>query len=137
MALTAEQLAILKATIAGNKPKYGGHSHEVQAKLYNTVEDRANVDRTDATRDQLQRAVVASEYLALTVAQRQLWADLLAIAPIHVGDTAIQAQAFAIWTNGSTTRTNLIALAKKTATDREADGLPFVTTSDVADSEKV
>ncbi len=61
-----------------------------------------------------QKAVVGTEYLALSAAQRDLWDILISSAAvgddIPLDDTNIRDQLIQIWVGGTTTRTNLLAL---------------------------
>lgn len=64
----------------------------------------------------LVNAVVAAEYNALTQPARDLWRDILTVGAtqgVRLNDTGIVALVLAIWP-ASATRTNLVALQKRT-----------------------
>ena len=69
----------------------------------------------------LQNEVVASEYLVLSQAQRDLWNILLnaTTGVVYVSNTNIRSQFLAIWSAGTTTRANLAALQTRQAARSE------------------
>ncbi len=70
---------------------------------------------------QLQAAVVASEYEAVTItdAERRMWSDLLRLPRIPVKNANIRGQVLAIWAAGTTTRSNLGNLQSRTGSRAE------------------
>ena len=61
------------------------------------------------TAAQLQQAVTASEYVALTAVQRDLWDAVLtaAVAGVSISNAAIRLQVAHVWSAGTTTRGTL------------------------------
>jgi hypothetical protein len=103
---------------------YAGMTDFEAAVALNTVGltgQTVSVASVDATL--IQSAVVGSEYLALTAAQRDLWAALLQAASggagVPVIDLDIRGQVLAIWGPGTVTRANLGALQTRSASRAE------------------
>jgi hypothetical protein len=72
----------------------------------------------------LQQQIVASEYLAISAGQRDLWNALLtttaAYGTLAISNTLIRTQIGAVWSAGTTTRSNLSNLQIRSATRAEA-----------------
>jgi hypothetical protein len=77
------------------------------------------INRNDISAKELMAAVVLAEYTALTQANRDLWQALLTIAPLDAQDTQTRTTVGAIFGTGTTTRTNLQALASRTGSRAE------------------
>lgn len=75
----------------------------------------ASVTPTD-----LQSAVIATEYLALIEAERDLWQALLSVERVEVRNQNIRDQVTSIWAPGTTTLINLSALQTRSASRAEA-----------------
>ena len=69
----------------------------------------------------LQSVVVASEYAVISGGQRDLWNAILAAAVngVPISNTVIRGQVAQVWSAGTTTRTNLLALDTRTGTRAE------------------
>ena len=72
----------------------------------------STVERSVVTALTLQQQVVAAEYLVLSAAARELWNALLTTAAvgIAISNTLIRGQAAAVFSAGTTTRSNFVAL---------------------------
>lgn len=57
-----------------------------------------------------QAAVIGSEYAALTAVQRDMWGTIVGLPQIPVSNTNIRQQVTNVWSAGTTTRANLVAL---------------------------
>lgn len=62
-----------------------------------------------------QKAVVGSEYIALTQGQQSLWISILTVQDIPVKNPRIRAQIASVWGPGTQTRANLVALQSRLA----------------------
>lgn len=72
------------------------------------------------TTTDMQRAVVATEYLTLAAPQRDLWLAILSASDsVPVADSLIRAQILAVWLAGTDTRSNLGALQTRPASRGE------------------
>lgn len=116
------------ATEIGTDPQglgYSGNSDHQIAEILNTKGlSGETIEPQFVSADELQRAVVGAEYLTLTDVQRELWLAILTAAAagergVAVGDPDIRGQVLAIWTAGSTTRSNLAALQTRDASRGE------------------
>lgn len=95
------------------------------------------VSATTVSSAQLQNAVVASDFTALTAAQQNLWAIIVQEAisrPLDLTLTGIRAQILAIFGSGTTTRANLAALQTRAGSRAEALFGPgtFLTSTDIS-----
>lgn len=72
----------------------------------------------------LQQQVVGTEYLALSQGARDLWNAILTTATegLVISNTLIRGQVTAIWSAGTTTRSNLSALQRRRAARAEILG---------------
>jgi hypothetical protein len=111
--LTGSHASLYSATIlAGN---YNG----LMALLYSVSSPPTTVTIGIAQAITLQQQVVASEYLALTAAQRELWNAVLTVATgqgIAISNTLIRTQMGAVWSAATTTRSNLSNIQTRTCT---------------------
>lgn len=94
-------------------------SDQAIADALNLARATITVNRNDISAKELMAAVVLAEYTALTQASRDLWQALLTIAPLDAQDTQTKATVAAIFGAGTTTRTNLQALATRTGSRAE------------------
>lgn len=73
----------------------------------------SSIDIRLANANTLTQLVVASEFLALTAAQRDLWAMVItagaALGGVAISNMLIRQQIGAVWSASTTTRANLIA----------------------------
>lgn len=114
---------------------YSGKTNNQIAILLNTVGLSGEVvDREFVAADVMQSQVVASEYLLLLSAERDLWAAMLqgggTSQGVPVSNDNIRTQATTIWGPLTTTRANLIALLTKPASRAEVLFGDGVTVSD-------
>ena len=105
-----------------------GYSTAVTRADHNTLVDLVNrsaasyvVSIGTVTAINLQSVVVASEYAVLSGGQRDLWNAVLTAATggVPISNTAIRAQVAVVWSAGTTTRSNLLALDTRTGTRAE------------------
>jgi hypothetical protein len=124
MALTDAQIAILHTEITTDPESlgYAGKTDPEVADLLNEVGLSGETilqGQIDAA--EIQKQVVASEFLALSNGEQNLW--LAIISPgaglVDISDSNIQAQALTIWAAGTTTRANLVALATRSCSRAE------------------
>ncbi len=118
---------------------YAGKTNPEVAALLNEVglsSEAVNVGTIDG--QELSKAVVISEYTALTDAQRQAWTTILSAGDgqVDVDDTRVVDQIGAIWGVPTTTRANLLALKTRSASRAEVVFAPgtTVTKFDVAEA---
>lgn len=118
--------AVLQSEIdndpAGRGYKTGGvYRDDVEiARLCNDVVAGQTVERTLVDVRLLQEQVVATEYLALSVGQQNLWTALIAAGErVDIRNANIRAQGAAVWGAGTTTRANIVALQSKPASRAE------------------
>lgn len=71
------------------------------------------VNRTDISARELMGAVVNTEYLALDTGHQNLWQTLLITAPVDASNTQTRTTVAAIFSSGTTTRANLVALSTR------------------------
>ena len=100
---------------------YTGKAYGEMASLLNDINPSYSIDRENIDGQELQMAVVTSEYDNLTDKQRDLWLTILSAGAgiIAVSDGRVKAQIAAIWGAGTTTRDNLVALQTRTASRAE------------------
>jgi hypothetical protein len=116
--------AVLK-TEMDTDPKslgYAGKSNPEVADLINTVGlSGEEVDVGIIDGQELSKAVIISEYTALSNAERQGWATILSAGDgqVDIDDSRVVDQIGAIWGAGTTTRANLLALRKRSASRAE------------------
>lgn len=123
MPLAESQLAILKTELDSD-PKslgYAGKTHPETAALLNTMRATESVDVGVIDGQELSKAVVISEYTALTDSERQGWTTMLAAGggQVDIDDERVIDQATAIW-DGTTTLANLNALRTRDGSRSEA-----------------
>lgn len=109
-------------------PRSLGYSTAVTQGDHNTLVDLINrsaashsVSMGTVTSINLQQVVVASEYAVLSGGQRDLWNAVLTAATggVPISNAAIRAQVAVVWSAGTTTRANLLALDTRTGTRAE------------------
>lgn len=115
-------------------PKSVGYSASVTVGDLNRLADLLNTRGLGGVSDvvsvgtlnafDLQQLVVGSEYLNLTQPQRDLWNMVIttAINGIAVSNTLIKGQITAVWSAGTTTRTNLVSAQTRAASRAEILG---------------
>lgn len=102
---------------------YEGKNIEEMAAMINLPDEpkHGTADVETVTKEDIQKAVVATEWSALAEAPKErLWQSILALDSIPVSDTNIRNQIQEIWGAGTTTRTNLVALQTRPASRAEA-----------------
>jgi len=103
---------------------YAGQTHFEASNTLNLFRVTEVIIRTNTTTGALQREVVTSEYLSLSIVQRDLWTALLLSGAdgtgIDISDPDAQTQMGAVWVAGTTTRSNLIGLQTRDGTRAEA-----------------
>ena len=69
----------------------------------------------------MQQTVVASEYAVLSGGQRDLWNAVVTtgVNGVAISNAALRAQVAFVWSAGTTTRSNLLALDSRTGTRAE------------------
>lgn len=106
-----------------DRAPYVGKSDGDIAKILNDAAgaEAGSIDVEYVLPEQLQQAVVASEYEALGVddVERRLWDSLLSLPRVPVKHANIRGQVLAIWDAGTTTRSNLAALQTRTGSRAE------------------
>ena len=115
----ATDLPALKAHIVGN-PRYDGQEPATASTLLND-QTFGPVTRDEINGEELQNAVDATEYLALTAPQRALWASILAAAPIRMSHPNIRTQVDAVFEAGTTTRVSIRGLRTRQGSDLETE----------------
>lgn len=113
---------------------YSGMTAEEAADSLNTV-NRTKPQSVSSA--EAQAAVVATEYLALADALRDLWLAILTTGTIDVNNANIVAQVREVWDVGTTTRTNLAALATRAVSRAEEIGLPRVKPGHVEEARRL
>lgn len=105
----------------GYAPFVASGNHSAIAALLNADDPgAATVDVDTVSVQRMQAQVDATEYLALTAAQRDLWGIIIALTDsVPVSNAKLQSQLTAIWGPGTSTRASLIALLTRTATRAE------------------
>lgn len=82
-------------------------------------------------------ATVATEWTALSAAEKQRYQTIVGAGKVDNGNANVQAAFLAMFAGGTTTRTNLIALAGGPSISRAAElGLPFVGAHHVAEARR-
>ena len=139
MAFTLQQLKtdITSGTLSSTfAPLVSAENWDAIAAMYNDVANGGLIDRNTVTVFDLQSAVVGSEYIALTVGQRDLWNCLIiacSSSSIPLKNSNLRGQVAAVFGAGTTSRTNLLALQQRQGTKAEVlygDGT-VITPSDV------
>ncbi len=97
----------------------GDHNRLVY--LINTTAASHSVSMGTVTTIAMQSVVVASEYAVLSNGQRDLWNAVLvaAVNGVPISNTVIRNQVAFVWSAGTTTRANLLALDTRTGTRAE------------------
>jgi hypothetical protein len=106
----------------GYAPLVIGKNWQGIADILNNPANGQSISVAFVNAQDLQNAVVASEYLALNQQQRDLWQAILTAAQgsVAVNSPNIKAQALAVYTSSAAnTRTNLAALQNKQASRGE------------------
>lgn len=121
--LDEAQLAILNTELTGDPEGlgYAGKTDPEMAALINAVNENYSINREAIDGQELQMAVVISEYVALTDIQRMGWQTLLSAGSgiIAISDGRVIEQVKAIWAVGTETRDNLEALKTRDASRTE------------------
>jgi hypothetical protein len=102
---------------------YSGNNVEQMTEMINEPDEpkHGTVDVESVTKEDMQKAVVATEWSALADAPKErLWQSILALDSVPVSDTNIRNQIQEIWGVGTTTRSNLVALQTRPASRAEA-----------------
>lgn len=113
---------------------YGSLSDEQAAESLNAPNRQPN--RESLTGGMLAASIVRSELAALATADQNYVRALLPCGDIPLTAT-IKTELGSIFGVGTTTRTNLLALLKRTGSRAEELGLGFVTPSNVADARRL
>ncbi len=123
MAIDHADLKTRLSTTQPYKPHWDGGRDRQLFKLVNQVKQGApNRVRRVLTAEELQGAVVGTEYLLLTAAQRDQWHTIQRAVidrPVDLTDPVITGQIDAIWAQGTQTRTNLNNRKQRQASDAE------------------
>lgn len=121
--MTDTELQVLNTELTGDPEGlgYAGKTDPEMAALINAVNPGYSIDREAIDGQELQMAVVISEYVALTDVQRIGWQTILSAGSgiIAVSDARVKAQVAAIWGALTTTRANLEALQTRDASRAE------------------
>lgn len=121
--MTEAEKIKLNAELTADPEKLGytGKSDPEIADILNAVNKDYEIDSEAIDGQELQMAVVISEYVALTDIQRMGWQTLLSAGSgvIAVSDVRVKAQVAAIWGALTTTRANLEALQTRAASRAE------------------
>lgn len=105
-----------------------GYSTAVTRADHNTLVDQVNrfavsyaVSMGTVTSIAMQTAVVPGEYGVLSNGQRDLWNAVLvaAVNGVPISNTVIRTQVAFVWSAGTTTRANLLALDTRSGTRAE------------------
>ena len=122
--MTDEQYTELNVEIATD-PKslgYSGKSNPDIAALLNAIGGSSEtIDQGALDGQELQKAVVISEYTALSDIQRDAWVLIISAGAgqVDIADQRVRGQIAAIWGSGTTTRANLLALTSRDASRAE------------------
>lgn len=123
MALTEIELATLKVELNGDPESLGYTDDDpVCAALLNEIGlSNEEIDVGVIDGQELQKAVVGSEFLALTPEKQRFWLAIVSAGSgkVDINDQAVIDQATAIWA-GTTTLINLGALQERSASRAEA-----------------
>ncbi len=124
--IVAFSLSSLKDEL-DNDPQGFGYAGQTDFEASNTLNlfrVTEVITRTNITTRELQGEVVTSEYLSLSIVQRDLWTSLLLSGAdgtgIDISDLDAQTQMGAVWVAGTSTRNNLIGLQTRDGTRAEA-----------------
>lgn len=103
----------------------GGNSAAIAALMNTSPEPIASGSQEQIYRNKvaaadLMAAIVLSEFVALTQANRDYCQMLFSAQLVNTGDANVRTQLAAIFASGTTSRTNLIAAAQKNASRAEA-----------------
>ena len=130
--LTPAQLATLKALLL--TAPYVGLSDEAASDAIATADK--SVDRESITSGDVVGCIAWAEYDVITAAQKA-HLQLICSAPTVATTATVKAELGSMFPVGSTTRTKLTALMKRTGNRAEEAGLTFVPTpSQVADARR-
>lgn len=101
---------------------YAGNNSEEIAGLLNKPDGtkHGTVNVETVTKATAQKAVIATEYTALTSERRDLWLAILQIDDLPVEEQSIRDQVQEVWAAGTTTRNRLVALLSRPASRAEA-----------------
>lgn len=102
---------------------YAGKTDPEMAALLNTIGLSSETVSVGVLNGQeLQKAVVGAEFIALSAEKQRGWIALISAGDgqVDVDDDRVIAQATAIWNGGSTTLANLAALRTRSASRAEA-----------------
>ena len=129
-------LQALKTELLAGHPGTGPYSanDETAAGQLNATNRQPNRETLDS--GLLVASIVRSELTALAAADKE-YLRLVAMAQSLPLTATVKAELGAIFPNGSTTRTNLLALLKRPGSRAEELGLGFVTASNVADARRL
>ena len=121
--MTAAELVILNTELTTDPLALGytGKADGEMASLLNAINPSYSIDRENIDGQELQMAVVTSEYDNLTDKQRDLWLTILLAGTgiIAVSDVRVKDQIKAIWGPITDTRDNLVALQTRDASRAE------------------
>lgn len=84
------------------------------------------------TGTELLESTVASEYDSLTASQKALYVAMIGMSSIDIANANVRAFLTGMFTGGTATRTNLVALATKNITRSAELGIGFVRSGTVA-----
>lgn len=138
--MTDAELAKLKKEITDDQLElgYAGKSDPEIADILNAINKDYKIDREAIDGQELQMAVMASEYYTLTDKQRDFWQTLLSAGSgvIVISDTRVKDQIAAIWGALTTTLVNLVALQTRAASRAEMTVGHSVGMFDVAEARR-
>lgn len=112
---------------------YAGMSDEAAAASLN-AQDRTP-SRDSLTGGELAASVVKAEYSALSAADKAYFNMLVPSASLPLTAT-LKSELGTLFSAGTATRTNLVALLKRTGTRGEELGIGYVTPSDIANAKR-
>lgn len=139
--MTEAELAILNTELTDD-PKLLGLANmdnpAAAAKLNEIGASGETVSAGTINGQELQKAVVGAEFLALSAVKQRGWLAIISAGDgqVEVDHAGIVAQVTAIW-NGSTTLTNLAALRTRSASRAEALFGHGIAMFDVAEARRV
>ena len=102
---------------------YSSLSHFEAAAALNLFRAAEIVTRATLSVQDLQSQVLISEFISLTNVERAAWLAVLTASSdggVDISNQAIRDQAAAIWTAGTATRANLVAIQTRSGTRAEA-----------------
>lgn len=107
-------LSALKTEILTDPASLGyaaqGGDQGAMANLINARTSSQSVTVTNVTNISMQQSVIGTEYADLPATAQRAWGALVGLDTVPVCNTNIRAQIQAIWSAGTTTRANLVAL---------------------------